>query len=89
MHGERDRIALAQWHQLGAALHSRALFRQDEFAPGKVFFRFREPDRDLKRKREVTVEVLMQAVEIAWHILEQQRRRTCLTSVVALLADRP
>ena len=62
VHGERDRIALPQRHDLGAALHARALLRENEFATREVLFWFGEQDRDLKRKREVAVQVLVQAV---------------------------
>src|SRR5438105_7118068 len=40
MHSKGDRIALAEWHHLGARLHARALFGQHKFAAGEIAPRF-------------------------------------------------
>ena len=45
---------------------------------------FRQQDRHLQRKCEFAIEILMQAVEVARNVLQQQRRRTRLALVVAL-----
>src|SRR3954453_13643876 len=83
--GEGNPIALAQRHHFGTALHARALFGEHEFAAVKIPPRLGEQDCDLKWESQIAIEVLMQAIEIAGHILEQQRRRARLTGIVALL----
>ena len=83
VYGEGHRITLPQWHYFGAALHTWSLFSQHKFSAGEVAFGFGEEDCNLEREREVAVEILMQAVEVTWHILQQQRRRPRLTFVVA------
>jgi hypothetical protein len=88
MHGERHGIALPQRYEFGPALHPRLLFREDKFTASEILARFEEEDRDLEREREIAVKVLMQAVEVARYILKQQRRRTRLARIVALLQER-
>ena len=55
MNRESHRIPLPKGHDLGAALHARPLFGQDELAAGEVFARLREEDRDLDRKCEIAI----------------------------------
>ena len=64
-------ITLPQWHDLGTALHARPLFGQDELATCKILARLGEQDRDLDRECEFAVEVLVEAVEVTWDILQQ------------------
>ena len=85
--GEGHGIALGEGHHLDAALHARPLLGQREFAAGEVAARLRQQDRDLDRKGEVAVEVLVQAVEVAGDILQQQRRRARLAGRVAALQE--
>jgi hypothetical protein len=56
---EGHRITLPQWDYLGAALHSWPLLREDELSASKIFLRFGKQDRNLERKGEIAVEVLM------------------------------
>ena len=74
-HGEDHPVALPQAHDLGARLHARALLGQHELAAGKVPPRRRQQDRDLQRKDDLAVDVLMQAIVVARAIAQQQRRR--------------
>jgi hypothetical protein len=46
------------------------LLGQDKLAAGEIAFGFREQDCDLQRKCELAVNILMQAVEVARHILQ-------------------
>lgn len=62
-------IALPERHHFGPALHPRALFRQHEFATGKIAPRFGQKERNLDREGQIAIEILMQAVEVARHIL--------------------
>ena len=65
MHREDHALALRKRHDLGARLHARPLLRENEFASGEILARPRQQERDLQRKDEIAVEVLMQAIEIA------------------------
>src|SRR5262245_21488967 len=87
VHGEGDRIALPERHHLGAGLHSGPLLGEHELAAGEIDAWFRQKDRDLDRKGELAVEILMQAVEVAGNILQQERRRPCLAGSVASLEE--
>jgi hypothetical protein len=60
-----DCIALAQWHDLRPALYTRSLLRQHKFTTREILPRLREEDRHLKRKGEIAVKILMQAIEVA------------------------
>jgi hypothetical protein len=59
------------------------LLGQCEFTPGEITPGLREEDRDLDRKDEIAIDVLMQTVEIAGAILQQQRRRSGLGGIMA------
>src|SRR5262245_39529772 len=58
-------ITLPKRHDLGAALHARPLLGQDELAAGEVLAGLGQEDRDLDRKGEIAVEILVEAVEVA------------------------
>ena len=75
MHGEEDAVALAERHHFRAALHARPPLGQHEFAAAEIAPRRREQDRDLQRKGELAVEILMQAIKVAGGVLQKQRRR--------------
>ena len=75
MHGKCNGVALPQRDDLGAALHARPLFGDDELPARKVPIRFRKQDRHLQRKREVAVQILMQTIEVARHVLQEKRCR--------------
>ena len=48
---EGDRITLSKRNDLGAALHARPLFGQDELHSREIRARLREKDRDLTGKK--------------------------------------
>src|SRR5665213_1068291 len=83
MHSKSHRIALRQRHHFRPRLHARPLLRQHEFAAGEISSRFRQQDRDLQREYVFTVEILMQAIVVAFAILQQQRRRPLLAGGMA------
>jgi hypothetical protein len=56
-------------------LHPRSLLREHELATGEVDLGLAQEHRDLEREGECPVEVLVQAVEVARAIAEEQRRR--------------
>jgi hypothetical protein len=80
-------ISLPKRHDLDATLHARPLFVQGELAACEVRAGFREEDCDLDRKREIAVQILVEAIEVARDILQQQRCRTRLAGIVALLQE--
>src|ERR1700746_1909737 len=57
---EGHSIALPERHDLGAALHARPLFGQDELATCEVHGGLREEDRHLDRECEIAVEILVE-----------------------------
>src|ERR1700709_2861244 len=79
---EGNGIALAQRNDLGPALHPRTLLGQDELAAGEILPRLGEKDRHLDRECEVSVEILMKAVEVAGDVLQRQGRRAGLALIV-------
>jgi len=87
MDGEGHSITLPKRHDFSTALHARPLFGQNELATREVQAWLREKDRDLDWECEIAVEVLVEAIEVTWDILQQQRRWARLTVVVASLEE--
>ena len=83
MNREQDRIALLQRHDFDAALHPRTLLGQDEFAAGEILAGRGQQNGRLQREREFAVKVLMQAIEVAGRVLQQQGRRPNLPGIMA------
>src|SRR5260221_14184264 len=73
--GEDHATTLLQWNDARSGLHARPLFGEHEFAACKIPLRFREQERRLQRKHVLSVKILMQAVVVAFAILQEQRRR--------------
>ena len=84
MHGEHDRIAAHERHHLGARLHARALFGDDELAAREILAGLRQENGHLQREDVFSVEVLMQAIVVAGRIAQQQWRGAALTCAVTL-----
>src|SRR5688572_1962287 len=80
---EDHSVTLAQRDDLDSRLHARTLLGQNELAAREVLPWLREKERDLEREDVVTVEVLVQAVEVILAVLKQERRRTSLSCRVA------
>jgi hypothetical protein len=76
-----------QGYDRGARLHARALFGQDELAAVEVLAGFGQQHRDLQREDVLAIEILMQAVEVARPVPQQQRRRAGLAGAVAALEE--
>src|SRR5262249_15902016 len=79
---KNDPGALLNRDRMSARLSAGALFDQKEFAAGVVDLPAAKGEDDLQRKRELTVQILMQAVVSSGPVAQQQRRRTPLTSGV-------
>src|SRR6266516_2320470 len=84
VHRENHALALGQRHDFGARLQAWALLGEQECASGEIATRPREQEGRLQRKCKLAVEVLMQAIEIACHVFQQQRRGARLSSRMAL-----
>src|SRR5258708_36682472 len=75
VHREDDAASLVQRHDDGPRLPAGPLFREHEFPAREILCRLREQEGDLQREYVLSVEILMQAVVIAFSILQQERRR--------------
>src|SRR5215471_3367014 len=83
----RDNNGLAPlWHDhMWCALRTGALLDEYEFATIVVFALLTERENHLEGEEEVPVQILMQAVEIAASILQQNRGRPLLAAGVTEL----
>ena len=59
--------------------------KNGKLTASEITFGIREQDRDLQRECEFAVKILMQAIEVARNVLQQQRSRSRLTLIVTLL----
>src|SRR5260370_12493767 len=82
---EDHRLALLQRHDFAPRLRPRPLFDEQELAAGKVRLGVTEQHRQLQRKYEVAVQILVQAIVIAGSVFEQERGWPLLAGFVALL----
>ncbi|ABA53703.1 hypothetical protein BURPS1710b_A0614 [Burkholderia pseudomallei 1710b] len=87
MDGEHDRVALLERHDIGARLHARPLLGDHEFAAREIGARLREQNRRLQREYVLAIQILMQAVVVAFAIAQQQRCRTQLSGCAATLDE--
>src|SRR5262249_19750915 len=58
MHGEDHGVSLPQRHHLRPRLHAGPLLSQHELAAREISARLGQPDRDLQREGQLTVEIL-------------------------------
>ena len=63
-------FALHQRHNLHPRLHPWPLFGQDKFATSKILPRIRKQESRLKRKIQLAVQVLVQAIIVARTVAE-------------------
>src|SRR5882757_1001131 len=70
VHCKGHRITLPQRHHLGPALHAWPLLGQNKLATCEIVSGFREQDCNLQRECEITVNILMQAIEVPRHVLQ-------------------
>jgi hypothetical protein len=82
VHGEGHRITLPQRHHLGPALHAWPLLGQNKLAACEIAS---GSESNLQRECQITVKILMQAIEVPRHVLQQQRRWSGLTLGATLL----
>src|SRR4030095_13598718 len=76
---EYDRLAALERDRAAARLLARPLLHEQELAAFEVDARPREQDRDLERKGDSAIQVLVQVVEAARLVVQEQRRRAPLT----------
>src|SRR5437868_10066901 len=86
VHREDNAVSLAQRHHLRTRLHARPLLGHHELASMEVASWFREKNRQLQREDVLSIQILMKTVVISRSILQQQRSRFALPSLVT--ADR-
>src|SRR5437868_587426 len=83
VHREDNAVSLAQRHYLYTRLHARPLLGHHKLASMEVSPRFREKNCQLQREDVLSIEILMKTVVISRSILQQQRSRFALPSLVA------
>jgi hypothetical protein len=84
MHCKDHAISLTERHYFSPRLHPWPLFHQHELTTGEVLTWSREEKRDLQRKDEITIHVLVKTIEIAFIVLQQKRSGPNLFLTVAL-----
>src|SRR4030095_16522830 len=89
MNGKDDRVALVRSEHFDARLAARLLLREHKFAAVKIPSPLAQKEGDLKRKQNLTVQILVQAIEITRTVLQHQRRRPILACAVTLLREKP
>src|SRR5262249_37370095 len=89
MDGEDHRVTLLHRYHLYARLHSWPLLCQYELTTDKILTRLGEQGSDLQREGKVAIHILMEAVEVAWNVLKQERRRPRLAHCVTLCEELP
>jgi hypothetical protein len=87
MHCEDDGIALLKGNDIGTR-RGRRRGGHHELATVELHAGLREKHGDLERKDMLTVEVLVQAIEVSLAVAKQKRRGTLLTGRVAAAKER-
>ena len=82
---ENHPVALLELRYFGPRLHAWPLFSQHELSSGEILTRARKQERNLKRENEITVQILVQGVEVARVVLQQERCGPQLSCLVTLL----
>ena len=86
--GEDHELALLGGDRLAARLGARPLLEEQEIAARVVHAAAREEARQLERKHDVAVEVLVEAVIASGLVVEQERRRLGLPAPPAERLER-
>ena len=84
MHREDHAISSTELHYFSPRLHPRPLFCQDELTTSEVLTWNREEKRNLQRKDQIAIDVLMKTIEIAFIVLQQKRSGPNLSRTVTL-----
>jgi hypothetical protein len=69
VNGEYQRIALVRCEHFDTGLPARLLLRKHKLAACEIFRGLAQEERDLKWKEDLTVQILVQAVEITGTVL--------------------
>jgi hypothetical protein len=80
-------LALLQADGVTDGLRAGLLLYQEQFASGKLLVRLAQADHNLERKKDLAVQILVEAIEIAGTVMEQQGRRPLLARRVAALEE--
>jgi hypothetical protein len=84
MHCEDHAISLAKLHDFSPRLHPWPLFHQHELTASEILARDRQEKRNLQRENEIAINVLMEAIEVVFILLQQKRSGPNLSRPVAL-----
>src|SRR5579864_2445502 len=82
--GDDHRFTLLQSYHLPERLRPWTLLHQQQLPAGELLFRTAEAKNYLEGKDNIAVQVLMQAIEIAGSVVQQQRRRPLLAARMAM-----
>src|SRR5579859_2375205 len=80
--GEDNSMALIGGDDFGAGLRARNVFHQHELAAIPIAVLLAEHNHKLQRKRDLSIQILMQAVVAAGFVMKQERRWLLLAGVV-------
>ena len=64
-------VSFTKGNDFDLRLHARLLFRQYKFVTRELTSRLREQNRDLNRENILSIKVVVEAVEVAWSVLQQ------------------
>src|ERR1700676_2349332 len=70
--GDSHRLTLFKADCVTDRLRAGLLFHQQQLAPSELFVRLAQTDHDLKRKKDLAVQILVEAIEIAGGVTQQQ-----------------
>src|SRR5258708_28067767 len=82
---EKHPVALLELRYFGPRLHAWPLLSQPKLSSGEIFTRACKQERNLERENEIAIQVLMQGVEVARVVLQQERCRPQLSCLMTLL----
>ena len=85
MNGEGHRVALFQSNHFRSRLHAWPLLGEHKFSSSEVPPRLRQQNCDLDREDMLAIEILMETIEIARSVLQEQRCRPTLSGAMAAL----
>src|ERR1700730_6815527 len=78
-------LALLKGDGVTDGLRAGLLLHQKQFASGRLLVRLAQADYNLEWKKDLTVQILVEAIKIAGSVMEQQGRRPLLARCVAAL----
>jgi len=87
MNREDHRITLVRGKHFNARLPARLLLTEHEFAALEIPAALTQEEGDLKRKDDIAVQILVQTIEIAGAVFQEQRGWALLPRAVTLFDE--